>query len=375
MVGAVAARCDNAVMTYVPATADELTADYLADLIELPVTAVATTIIGTGEGFVGQLARLALSYDDGAPSDAPASLIAKLPTADPGGRFIGEMLRLWEREGRWYREVAPSITVRVPRCYANLADTGESRYLLVLEDLAPSRPGDQVVGASAEQAYRVLGDIARFHAQWWMHPMLEQLDWMPKIDDPTTKMVTPMFAQGWPAFHERFKDVLSARTLDWVERFGPTCADFLDLYADEPVTMIHGDFRLDNMMFGDDGDIALIDWQMSTRAPALSDFVYFVGTNLTDAVRRDHLGGLLHHYATTLASGGVAVPPEEELMDGVRKGILMWMVAMAGGIGQLDPANERGVRLFDAIITRLFHCGDDIDAGQFLDQWLAQWKG
>jgi hypothetical protein len=313
---------------------------------------------------VGQLGRLRL--DDG------TSLIAKLPTTDPGGRFIGELLRLWEREARFYDEVAPHLSIRVAETHVNLTDAANGRFLLLMEDLAPARPGDQVAGATATQARQVIDYIARFHAQWWQHPMLGELDWMPRIDDPTTKSVTPMFVAGWPAFEERFKDKLPPRTLEWVQRFGPTAADFLDLYADEPVTIIHGDFRLDNMLFGPDGSVTLVDWQMASRAPGLSDVVYFCGTNLEPDVRERHLDELLDQYTRTLAAGGVAdLPHRNTIRDGFRKGILLWMVAMAGGVAQLDPANERGVRLFDKIVTRLFATGDAVDAGRFLDEWMA----
>jgi len=247
--------------------------------------------------------------------------------------------------------------------------------VLVMEDLAPARAGDQVEGATAAQARQVIEYIGRFHAQWWEHPLLDELTWMPRIDDEATKLVVPMFAAGWPQFEARFKDRLPARTLDWVQRFAPTVGDFLDLYVDDPVTIIHGDFRLDNMMFGPDGSVTLVDWQMATRAPGLSDVVYFTATNLEADVRSAHLDDLLDLYARTLAAGGVSpVPGPDEIRDGYRKGVLLWMVAMAGGIGQLDPANERGTALFDRIITRLFETGDAVDAGSFLDEWLSSYR-
>ena len=353
-------------MVEIPRSVEELDSAWLSAALGRPVRVEACERIAVGEGFVGQLARLRLA--DG------TSLIAKLPTLDPGGRFLGELLRLWEREGRFYEHVAPHLSIRVAKTHLNLADPATGQFLLLMEDLAPARAGDQVAGATPAQARQVTEYIGRFHAQWWEHPLLAELDWMPTIDDPTTKSVTPMFAAGWPQFEARFKDRLPARTLDWVQRFGPTAADFLDLYVNEPVTIIHGDFRLDNMMFGPDGSVTLVDWQMATRAPGLSDIVYFTATNLESDVRAAHLDDLLDLYVRTLVAGGVAVPDGEAIRDGYRKGILLWMVAMAGGIGQLDPANERGAALFDRIICRLFETGDAVDAGAFLDEWMAGWK-
>ena len=245
----------------IPSSVEDLTAGWLSEQLGKRVDSVNAERIGRGEGFVGILARLHLS---GAP-DLPKTLIAKLPTDDPGGQFIGQLLRLWERESRWYAEVAPHVSIRIPRCYVNLADPGTHQYALVLEDLAPARSYDQVTGATAEQSRAVVERIGLLHAQWWQHPKLAEFTWMPKINDATTKSVTPMFEAGYPAFLDRYKDRLPARTFGWIEQFGPSAADFLDLYVDEPCTMIHGDFRLDNMMFSDDGELALVDWQMSTE--------------------------------------------------------------------------------------------------------------
>jgi hypothetical protein len=346
--------------TALPTTVHDITPAFLSSVLGRPVATVKVEQIAVGEGFVGQLARLTLDDD--------STLIAKLPTADPGGQFIGQLLRLWEREHRFYTEVAPQLSIRTARCYASLVDG--DHYVLLLEDLAPARAGDQVVGATIEEARKVIDYIARFHAQWWAHPMLDSLTWMPRIDDPMTKMVTPMFVAGWEQFKARFAHVLPPRTLEWAAAFGPTVADFLDLYVNEPVTMIHGDFRLDNIMFSPDGSVTLLDWQMTTRAPGLSDIVYFTATNLDDDVRAAHLDTLLRLYCDVLSSSGVVIPSFDEVLDGYRKGILMWMVAMAGGIAQLDPANERGVALFDKMIGRLYRTADAIDAGRFLPEWL-----
>lgn len=354
-------------MVAIPESVHELDSAWLSAALGRAVHVVGCERIAVGEGFVGQLARLRLA--DG------GTLIAKLPTTDPGGRFLGEMLHLWEREARFYTDVAPHLSIRVAQTHLNLMDPANGRFLLLMEDLAPARAGDQVIGATAAQARQVVEYIGRFHAQWWEHPLLDGLDWMPRVNDPATKLVVPLFAAGWPQFEERFRDRLPARTLDWVQRFGPTAAEFLDLYVNEPVTIIHGDFRLDNMMFGADGSVTLVDWQMATRAPGLSDVVYFTATNLEADVRAAHLDELLDLYAATLAAGGVAdVPDREQIRDGYRRAVLLWMVAMAGAIGQLDPANERGTALFDRIVTRLFETGDAVDAGLFLEEWLATWS-
>src|SRR5512139_3605808 len=132
---------------------------------------------------MGQLARVTLHADDGA-GPAPESVIVKLPTTDPGGRMMGEMMRVWEREHGFYRDLAPRLTVRVPAAYVNVADPP----CLVLEDLAPAVRGDHVAGATVDQAERAIDTIARHHAHWFDDPDLAGFDWLPGLDDPSVEM-------------------------------------------------------------------------------------------------------------------------------------------------------------------------------------------
>ena len=75
------------------------------------VTAVGIEPIGVGVGFLGQVARLRLTYDR--PDEAaPVTLVGKLPTLDPGGREICRLFRFYEREIHFYRELTPRIPVR-----------------------------------------------------------------------------------------------------------------------------------------------------------------------------------------------------------------------------------------------------------------------
>src|SRR5213076_3051859 len=80
------------------------------------VTAVNSTAIGEGVGFIGQVARLDLDYS-GASQTAPPSLVAKLRSTDPGSRMIGVAFGLYEREVRFYKELAEQAGLPVPRCY------------------------------------------------------------------------------------------------------------------------------------------------------------------------------------------------------------------------------------------------------------------
>lgn len=354
-------------MAALPASIAELTPEWLGRRLGWAVDDVRVEVIGTGEGFMGELARLHLR---GAPG-TPATVVAKLPTTDPGSRAVGAMMRVWEREHRFYADVAAQVGVRVPRIYANLADSAPEGTLcvLVMEDLAPARPADQVAGATTEQAERVVDALAALHGTWWDRPELDQWTWMPRVDDPMSGAVVPMFEAGWPGFQDRYRGVLPDRALRWAERFVHQVPALIARYGSDPVTLCHGDARLDNIFFpaaGDGGgEVAWVDWQLSLRSPGGADLVYFLVTNLTPEQRRDLERPLLDRYASGMAARGVpaSVTDPDATWLGYREGILFWCVAMAGSILTLNPGNDRGAQLFDALVTRLYTAADDLDAG------------
>jgi hypothetical protein len=345
-------------MGVVPRTLDDISANWLGDQLALSITSIEVDEVGAGEGFMGQLARVRLTSPD---AGAPASVIVKLPTADPGGLFIGEMMRVWEREHCFYRDVAPHMAIRIPAVLVNVADPP----CLVLEDLAPAVVGDHVAGATLSQAERAMDVLALHHATWFEHPLLPSFDWMPGLDDPSILTLGDTFAMGWPLFLERFADELPDRCLRWCERFVEGIPAWIEGHYDEPVTLTHGDFRLDNMFFGDDGSVAVIDWQLSMRAPGQADFVYFCANNMTVDMRREHEDDLLARYVSALHTHGV--PSEAVTVDSVRQGYLEGLVFYAVSFGAslltIDPANPRGVALFEALVRRTFAAVDDLDAG------------
>jgi aminoglycoside/choline kinase family phosphotransferase len=307
---------------------------------------------------MGQLARVRLSSADPA---VPSSVIVKLPTSEPGARMIGEAVRVWEREHRFYEELAPSITIRVPHVYANIADPP----CLVLEDLAPATPGDHLVGATLDQAERAIDVLAVHHARWFEDPLLRTLDWMPGLDDPSVLTIGAMFDVGWPMFLDRYGGRLPERCLRWCELFVPTIPGWIATHYDDPITLVHGDFRLDNLFFGDDGSVAVIDWQLAMRAPGQTDLVYFCANNLTVPMRRAHEDDLIARYVDRLHAAGV--PDDAVTVDAVRRGYVEGMLFYASSFGAslltIDPANERGAALFDQLVVRTFTAVDDLDAG------------
>lgn len=352
-------------MVDVPVTIDDQMHDWLAETLGAHGTLADSqvTVIGAGEGFVGQLGRVALGWQDAAP-DAPSSVIVKLPTADPGGRAVGQMMGMYERESRFYAELAGSIGIQVPQCYVNVAEPETDTWALVLEDLAPLVAGDQVAGADIARARIVVERLARLHARFYGGTEVHELTWIPSLEGPMTAAIVPMFEASWGAFVDHYGASVPPRALDWVERFAPAAPAFIDRFVDKPMTICHGDFRLDNMMFGTDGSFALIDWQGAMRVPGSSDLVYFLVTNLSPEVRRAHEWELIDLYIDTLRAEGVGedLLPRQLVVDGYREGSLLYGVMFVSTM-TMERSNARGEAFFDALVGRTMAAIDDLESG------------
>jgi hypothetical protein len=117
------------------------------------VVAIDVKPVAAGNGFIGQAASLQIAYSEREAS-APATVFAKLSSADPALRQQLARIGLYETEVGFYRDVAPlpGFPVQVPRSYLNLYDESVSASLLLLEDLGHAEFGDNLTGCSATEA-------------------------------------------------------------------------------------------------------------------------------------------------------------------------------------------------------------------------------
>jgi hypothetical protein len=335
----------------VPRHLEEITPSWLSEALGLEVADVTVTPIAVGEGFMGRLARVGVSYASGV--EGPESLIAKMPTADPGGQALGMMLRLWEREGRFYEDIAPRLPVRTARCWYSGAEPDDTAFLLLLEDLGSLEAGDQVAGATPRQAELVVEWMARLHAAWWGSPALAELGWLPEVrTDAMYQGLPAMLEAVWPKFAAEFGDAAPGPTLEWAERVVGQFPQWLFM-QEQPDTLMHADFRLDNMFFEAD-TVVVVDWQSVAVGQAGYDLAYFLGGSLEVDQRRATEAGLLERYRRVMAEDGVELSADE-LLDGYRKSLVTVMGVGTLLMGQLDlSVNERAVDLGKKGINRMF---------------------
>jgi len=107
-----------------------------------------------------------------------------------------------------------------------------------------------------------------------------------------------MLTQLLPAFLERYGDRVAPGHAAVCERFVASLDGWV---ADRrpPLGLVHGDYRLDNLLFGEDGSphrFVVVDWQTVGWGPVMADASYFLGGGLSVADRRAHEEELVREY-------------------------------------------------------------------------------
>ncbi len=259
-----------------------------------------------GNGLAGDSYRLTLTYDHSEPG-APTSVIGKFPADDPGSRQSSKDHQLYSREVRFYSELAQTLDIYTPRAFAAAHDAETDAFVLILQDLAPARGGNQLDGCSLEDARTAVGEAAALHGSRWADPALQALDWLavkPKALADHIIAVTPTIVG---MFKERYGSRLDGECLSLIEAL-PFMMAAGRHDQSTPPTIQHLDFRLDNVMFDVEGGarpMATLDWQTLTLGPGVLDVAYFLSNALSPQDRRLHEDDLLRFYHGELIRRGV----------------------------------------------------------------------
>ena len=347
-----------------PRKPSDVSADWLSQVLDTEIESLSIRTIAEGAGFMGRLAVVTVAYRPGAIG--PTSVVVKMPTDDPGGVALGQMLRLWEKEARFYLELANDLPVRTPRCFWAGGDPATGVYGLVLEDLSHLTNGDQLAGATSAQATAAIDALARWQASESGDGPASRLEWVPSTSsDPMYLGLQPMLEAVWPTFVTELGDQAPPGTLETIEASIPMLTENFQRRLLEP-TLVHSDFRIDNLFFDENGVIVL-DWQAVAIGQGLYDLNYFLAGSLTTELRRAEEDALVERYRLGLAEGGIAVLESNEFFALYRRSMLSTVGIAAMLLGQLDfTINQRAADLARDMTGRFFTAAADLDVREFL---------
>jgi len=323
------------------------------------VVEVKASSIGTGQ--MCDCVRLAIRYDG--PTDAPRTIVAKLPAADETSRATAKSLRSYESEVRFYQQLAHELPIRTPHVYYADIDDDVASFVLLLEDMAPAQQGDQLAGCSPEQAQIAVEELVNLHVPRWGDPALTEIEWLHRDKAAQNQFLAALLPGMWEGFLDRYSNDLGA---DVVEAGKVLFSDIEAYLAGDPgsLTVVHGDYRLDNLLFdpAPGGDpVAVVDWQMCTDGPAMNDVAYFIGAGLKVEDRRAVEADLVHSYHALLSGAGVTDYSLDECWLQYRRGTWSGLV-MAVAASMLVERTTRGDQMFLTMAQRHARHALDLDA-------------
>jgi len=387
---------------YIPTKIEEITTEWLTGALTASgvlknnsVRNVTSKIIGEGQGYMGSLAQLSLEYEK-PDNTLPSTMVAKIPTQETKNKMIMEAFWNYEREIRLYEEILEHIQIRTPRCYFSDFDPGpgekwmntaysrygklpqglmllyfiyvgirnvrqKRRYILLFEDFGNLEQIPHKDGCSYEDVKMVMKPLGIAHASFWENPLLSKY-WLKDHADMSN--VVGFLSSRWPSvIKKEFPGKVSKKELEVFNWLNTNNKKLDDYTKARPHTLIHTDFRLDNIFF-DRGknEIVLIDWQASCPGMGLFDPAFFMLNCCSHPINPKQEEELIAIYHQGLVEGGVSNYSLDECMSDYPYGLLLalryWLIIIGGIEVKKDPSAKE---LFDIILERMKPLVEGID--------------
>jgi hypothetical protein len=310
------------------------------------VSGVDVVAIGTGQ--TGATYRVTARYATD-PGDLPQTFVIKLPAGDDTVRdrvVIG-----YRSECAFYSSVADRVRVPTPRCfYCDITDDA-SDYALLLADQAPAEQGDQIAGCGEREARLAVVALAGLHGPSWCDP--HWLDFpgiaFARPDEAGANGMGEVAKMSADITLEKLGDQMSPEDRDTFSAAMGLVAPWL-LAEYDRFALLHGDYRLDNMLFDPDRTrVSIVDWQTLGVGLPARDLAYFTATSLNSELRTSIEESLVADYHRALVGCGVTDYAPETCWRDYRLGVLQAPLISALGFA-FAAATERGD---DMVLTML----------------------
>jgi hypothetical protein len=352
-----------------PNSLRELSARFFATVLGADVRTVTVEVIGQDTGVLGALARVNLSYGTGVVG--PASVVVKMPTESAENREVGMAFRFYEREGGFYTDVATDCGLSVPHCYFSLTDIDAEAFVLVLEDLGSGPQRRRSESLSPDEAALAVEELAKMHGRWWRDQQLDRLRWLPRVDGPGERDLSlEIYRDGWQPFLGRFGSSLTDEAIVAGGLIRGSFDQVIDHLGTPPLTLVHGDFRADNL-FVDVANLqrplVVLDWQIAYQCRGVFDVAYLLGGSLQIDDRRRVESVLLSRYHEALCRAGVSGYSLDDCIADYRWS-LMYATLYPIDAGSFELPTDAMRNMVEQWARRFFTAVVDLDCTALLER-------
>jgi hypothetical protein len=304
--------------------------------------------IGTGQ--TGATYRVAVTYAGNA-GGLPDTFVVKLPAQDDTVRdrvTIG-----YRSECAFYTSVAARVQVPTPQCfYCEISDDALD-YALLLADQAPAVQGDQIAGCGEREARLAVTAIAGLHGPSWCDTVW--LDFpgiaFARPDEAAARGLGDVARMSAEITLDKLGDRMSAADRETFTAAMGLVAPWL-LAEHDRFALLHGDYRLDNMLFYPDAaGVTVVDWQTLGVGLPARDLAYFTATSLEPELRSSIEKDLVDEYHQALHGYGVTDYDRETCWRDYRLGMPQAVLISALGFA-FAAATDRGDNMVLTMLAR-----------------------
>jgi aminoglycoside phosphotransferase (APT) family kinase protein len=275
---------------------------------------------------------------------------------------------LYGDEVNFYRNLAASCGTATPRCYYAELDAETQGMAIVLEDLSEMCAGDELEDTTVHELELALDAMASLHASFWPGHSRHDLSAV-----RASSGVKPAGnVSDWRELPADLRAIMPPAAIDIADRLCeeyPAVRDYL--LSHSPQTVVHGDFRLDNVFYSQKGPtvpVTVIDWQTVCRCNGGFDLGWFLSLSLDVDQRRTHEEPLVRHYHSVLTERGVKDYDFDACWYDYRVGVLNAFWREIGAVSLQVGNGARGLQLRDAFALRASTAVADHEGGAVLNR-------
>jgi aminoglycoside/choline kinase family phosphotransferase len=327
-----------------PVDIEGVSAAWLTEALGIEVRSCSAEKVGAGQ--TGATYRLTLDADG-----VPPTLIAKVAAGDAAARE--RVAPGYRNEVGFYAHLVDTLDVRTPRCWCAAISDDARRFTLLLEDLAPRAPGVQADGCTVARARGAVANLVGLHAPRWNDATLLDLGFLVGPTPEGAAFLGDVTKSAVEVFVDRYGPDLEAEEVDTLRASGEAMASWV-LARPEPFSVVHGDYRLDNLMLGEDpDDVVAVDWQTLAVGPPARDVAYFLATCLDVDDRRACEAEVVAGYHAALLSRGVEGYDAARCFEDYRLGLFQApFITCLGAAFATAERSESADRMFLAMARR-----------------------
>jgi hypothetical protein len=357
----------------IPRYPDDITGEWLSAVLnsgDTPVRLSDVDVAAIGTGQTGATYRVAVTYA-GNTGGLPDTFVIKLPAQDDTVRdrvTIG-----YRSECAFYASVTDRVRVPIPQCfYCEISDDALD-YALLLADQAPAVQGDQIAGCGEREARLAVAALAGLHGPSWCDAVW--LDFpgiaFARPDEASAKGLGEVARMSAEITLDKLGDRMSAADRETFSATMDLVAPWL-LAEHNRFALLHGDYRLDNMLFYPDAaGVTVVDWQTLGVGLPTRDLAYFTATSLKPELRSSIENSLVDEYHRALSGYGVTDYDRETCWRDYRLGMPQALLISALGFA-FAASTDRGDDMVLTMLTRGCRAIRDLGTLELVGQYASE---